>query len=145
MAYSNTSRKGREFLQYLTDLSVHATLFAPNDSGLKENEVRVFYFFPSLFWHFFTAIMGFSIPLKFKLRKIILVWCDFCTTPYNLDCAHKSTKCLKNTLIHFFNFPSMVRGARLLSVQVTTETFPSGILVTLLWRSLAEMKSVLAH
>uniref|UniRef100_A0A8U7M4K0 Stabilin 2 n=1 Tax=Corvus moneduloides TaxID=1196302 RepID=A0A8U7M4K0_CORMO len=38
MAYSNTSRKGREFLQYLTDLSVHATLFAPNDSGLKENE-----------------------------------------------------------------------------------------------------------
>uniref|UniRef100_A0A803VDB2 Stabilin 2 n=1 Tax=Ficedula albicollis TaxID=59894 RepID=A0A803VDB2_FICAL len=38
MAYSNTSRKGREFLQYLTDLSVHGTLFAPNDSGLKENE-----------------------------------------------------------------------------------------------------------
>uniref|UniRef100_A0A8D2NCU3 Stabilin 2 n=1 Tax=Zonotrichia albicollis TaxID=44394 RepID=A0A8D2NCU3_ZONAL len=38
MAYSNTSRKGREFLQYLTDLSVQATLFAPNDSGLKENE-----------------------------------------------------------------------------------------------------------
>ncbi|XP_062347248.1 stabilin-2 isoform X1 [Cinclus cinclus] len=38
MVYSNTSRKGREFLQYLTDLSVHATLFAPNDSGLKENE-----------------------------------------------------------------------------------------------------------
>uniref|UniRef100_A0A8C0ZCR6 Stabilin 2 n=1 Tax=Cyanistes caeruleus TaxID=156563 RepID=A0A8C0ZCR6_CYACU len=38
MAYSNTSKKGREFLQYLTDLSVHATLFAPNDSGLKENE-----------------------------------------------------------------------------------------------------------
>uniref|UniRef100_H0ZLX1 Stabilin 2 n=1 Tax=Taeniopygia guttata TaxID=59729 RepID=H0ZLX1_TAEGU len=29
---------GREFLQYLTDLSVHATLFAPIDSGLKENE-----------------------------------------------------------------------------------------------------------
>ncbi|RMC03028.1 hypothetical protein DUI87_20221 [Hirundo rustica rustica] len=38
MAYSNTSRKGREFLRYLTDPSVHATLFAPNDSGLKENE-----------------------------------------------------------------------------------------------------------
>uniref|UniRef100_A0A8C5UMP2 Stabilin 2 n=1 Tax=Malurus cyaneus samueli TaxID=2593467 RepID=A0A8C5UMP2_9PASS len=38
MVYSNTSRKGREFLQYLTDLSVQATLFAPNDSGLKENE-----------------------------------------------------------------------------------------------------------
>uniref|UniRef100_A0A8C3TSH7 Stabilin 2 n=1 Tax=Catharus ustulatus TaxID=91951 RepID=A0A8C3TSH7_CATUS len=38
MTYSNTSRKGREFLQYLTDLSVHATLFAPNDSGLRENE-----------------------------------------------------------------------------------------------------------
>uniref|UniRef100_A0A8C3R7U3 Stabilin 2 n=1 Tax=Cyanoderma ruficeps TaxID=181631 RepID=A0A8C3R7U3_9PASS len=29
---------GREFLRYLTDLSVNATLFAPNDSGLKENE-----------------------------------------------------------------------------------------------------------
>uniref|UniRef100_A0A8B9FR14 Stabilin 2 n=1 Tax=Amazona collaria TaxID=241587 RepID=A0A8B9FR14_9PSIT len=38
MAYSNTSRKGREFLRYLTDLSVHATLFAPNDNGLRENE-----------------------------------------------------------------------------------------------------------
>uniref|UniRef100_A0A663ECU0 Stabilin 2 n=1 Tax=Aquila chrysaetos chrysaetos TaxID=223781 RepID=A0A663ECU0_AQUCH len=38
MAYSNSSRKGREFLRYLTDLSVHATLFAPNDSGLRENE-----------------------------------------------------------------------------------------------------------
>ncbi|KFP52029.1 Stabilin-2, partial [Cathartes aura] len=38
MAYSNSSRKGREFLRYLTDLSVHATLFAPNDSGLMENE-----------------------------------------------------------------------------------------------------------
>uniref|UniRef100_A0A8D0G0U6 Stabilin 2 n=1 Tax=Strix occidentalis caurina TaxID=311401 RepID=A0A8D0G0U6_STROC len=38
MAYSNSSRKGREFLRYLTDLSVHATLFAPNDSGLSENE-----------------------------------------------------------------------------------------------------------
>uniref|UniRef100_A0A663LQ53 Stabilin 2 n=1 Tax=Athene cunicularia TaxID=194338 RepID=A0A663LQ53_ATHCN len=38
MAYSNSSRKGREFLRYLTDLSVHATLFAPNDNGLSENE-----------------------------------------------------------------------------------------------------------
>uniref|UniRef100_A0A8C0FEV3 Stabilin 2 n=1 Tax=Bubo bubo TaxID=30461 RepID=A0A8C0FEV3_BUBBB len=38
MAYSNSSRKGREFLRYLTDLSVRATLFAPNDSGLSENE-----------------------------------------------------------------------------------------------------------
>ncbi|XP_013802934.1 stabilin-2 isoform X1 [Apteryx mantelli] len=38
MAYSNSSRKGRDFLQYLTDLSVRATLFAPNDSGLTENE-----------------------------------------------------------------------------------------------------------
>lgn len=45
MAYSNSSRKGREFLRYLTDLSVHATLFAPNDSGLKENEVRGFFLF----------------------------------------------------------------------------------------------------
>lgn len=48
MAYSNTSRKGRAFLQYLTDLSVQATLFAPNDSGLKENEVRVFLLFSFL-------------------------------------------------------------------------------------------------
>uniref|UniRef100_A0A803XTH5 Stabilin 2 n=1 Tax=Meleagris gallopavo TaxID=9103 RepID=A0A803XTH5_MELGA len=38
MAYSNSSRKGRAFLRYLTDLSVHATLFAPNDSGLRENQ-----------------------------------------------------------------------------------------------------------
>uniref|UniRef100_A0A8C3K0V4 Stabilin 2 n=1 Tax=Calidris pygmaea TaxID=425635 RepID=A0A8C3K0V4_9CHAR len=38
MAYSNSSRKGKEFLRYLTDLSVQATLFAPNDSGLRENE-----------------------------------------------------------------------------------------------------------
>lgn len=45
MAYSNTSRKGREFLRYLTDLSVHATLFAPNDNGLRENEVRGVSFF----------------------------------------------------------------------------------------------------
>uniref|UniRef100_A0A8C2STS6 Stabilin 2 n=1 Tax=Coturnix japonica TaxID=93934 RepID=A0A8C2STS6_COTJA len=38
MAYSNSSRKGRAFLRYLTDLSVRATLFAPNDSGLRENQ-----------------------------------------------------------------------------------------------------------
>lgn len=49
MAYSNNSRKGREFLRYLTDLSVHATLFAPNDSGLRENEVSAFSSFPSSF------------------------------------------------------------------------------------------------
>uniref|UniRef100_A0A8C9EHP5 Stabilin 2 n=1 Tax=Pavo cristatus TaxID=9049 RepID=A0A8C9EHP5_PAVCR len=30
--------RGKAFLQYLTDLSVHATLFAPNDSGLRENQ-----------------------------------------------------------------------------------------------------------
>uniref|UniRef100_A0A8B9D5B9 Stabilin 2 n=1 Tax=Anser cygnoides TaxID=8845 RepID=A0A8B9D5B9_ANSCY len=38
MAYSNSSRRGKAFLRYLTDLSVHSTLFAPNDSGLRENQ-----------------------------------------------------------------------------------------------------------
>ena len=49
MAYSNSSRKGRAFLRYLTDLSVRATLFAPNDSGLRENQARVLSLF---FLHF---------------------------------------------------------------------------------------------
>ncbi|XP_015278042.1 PREDICTED: stabilin-2 [Gekko japonicus] len=36
--YSNTSRKGQEFLKYLTNLSIKATLFVPDNDGLKENE-----------------------------------------------------------------------------------------------------------
>ncbi|XP_020660055.3 stabilin-2 [Pogona vitticeps] len=36
--YSNTSRKGQEFLKYLTNLSINATLFVPNNDGLKKNE-----------------------------------------------------------------------------------------------------------
>ncbi|XP_019370885.1 PREDICTED: stabilin-2 isoform X2 [Gavialis gangeticus] len=38
LAYSNSSRKGKEFLKYLSDLSIQATLFAPNNDGLRENE-----------------------------------------------------------------------------------------------------------
>lgn len=38
--YSNTSKKGQEFLKYLTDLSIKATLFVPDNDGLKENEVK---------------------------------------------------------------------------------------------------------
>lgn len=36
--YSNTSKKGQEFLKYLTNLSIQATLFVPHNDGLKENE-----------------------------------------------------------------------------------------------------------
>lgn len=58
MAYSNSSRKGKDFLRYLTDLSVHATLFAPNDSGLRENEVSFFFLFS-----FLILITPFKQPL----------------------------------------------------------------------------------
>ncbi|KAJ6658971.1 hypothetical protein lerEdw1_019608 [Lerista edwardsae] len=40
LTYSNTSRKGQEFLKYLTNLSIRATLFVPNNDGLKENEAE---------------------------------------------------------------------------------------------------------
>ncbi|KAL7982331.1 hypothetical protein Chor_009929 [Crotalus horridus] len=36
--YSNTSRKGQEFMKYLTNLSIKATLFVPNNDGLRKNE-----------------------------------------------------------------------------------------------------------
>ncbi|KAL8222046.1 UNVERIFIED_CONTAM: Stabilin-2, partial [Gekko kuhli] len=36
--YSNTSRKGQEFLKYLTNLSIKATLFVPENDGMKKNE-----------------------------------------------------------------------------------------------------------
>ncbi|XP_068133029.1 stabilin-2 isoform X2 [Hyperolius riggenbachi] len=35
--YSNTSVKGKEFINYLSDLSIQATLFAPSNDGLNEN------------------------------------------------------------------------------------------------------------
>ncbi|XP_042323043.1 stabilin-2 isoform X2 [Sceloporus undulatus] len=38
LTYSNASRKGQEFLKYLSNLSIKATLFVPNNDGLKENE-----------------------------------------------------------------------------------------------------------
>uniref|UniRef100_A0A8C3XJ35 Stabilin 2 n=1 Tax=Chelydra serpentina TaxID=8475 RepID=A0A8C3XJ35_CHESE len=38
LVYSNSSMKGRQFLKYLTNLSTRATLFAPNNNGLRENE-----------------------------------------------------------------------------------------------------------
>ncbi|KAG8439430.1 hypothetical protein GDO86_005587 [Hymenochirus boettgeri] len=38
LVYSNTSKKGIEFVNYLTDLSVQATLFAPSNGGLNENQ-----------------------------------------------------------------------------------------------------------
>ena len=40
LAYSNSSARGRAFLNHLTDLSVRNTLFVPHNSGLGENEVR---------------------------------------------------------------------------------------------------------
>uniref|UniRef100_A0A670YTZ1 Stabilin 2 n=1 Tax=Pseudonaja textilis TaxID=8673 RepID=A0A670YTZ1_PSETE len=36
--YSNTSKKGQEFMKYLTNLSIKATLFVPNNDGLRKNE-----------------------------------------------------------------------------------------------------------
>ncbi|KAL1774739.1 stabilin-2 [Sigmodon hispidus] len=38
LAYSNSSAQGRAFLKHLTDLSIHATLFVPQNSGLLENK-----------------------------------------------------------------------------------------------------------
>uniref|UniRef100_A0A8C5XB62 Stabilin-2 n=1 Tax=Microcebus murinus TaxID=30608 RepID=A0A8C5XB62_MICMU len=38
LAYSNSSARGREFLEHLTDLSTRSTLFAPQNSGLGGNE-----------------------------------------------------------------------------------------------------------
>ncbi|KAE8615136.1 hypothetical protein XENTR_v10008418 [Xenopus tropicalis] len=38
LVYSNTSVKGKEFFNYLTNLSVQATLFAPSNDGLNENQ-----------------------------------------------------------------------------------------------------------
>uniref|UniRef100_A0A8C5M7K7 Stabilin 2 n=1 Tax=Leptobrachium leishanense TaxID=445787 RepID=A0A8C5M7K7_9ANUR len=38
MAYSNTSKSGKEFVNYLNNLSVQATLFAPSNDGLYENK-----------------------------------------------------------------------------------------------------------
>ncbi|XP_026355575.2 stabilin-2 isoform X2 [Ursus arctos] len=38
LAYSNSSARGRAFLNHLTDLSVRNTLFVPHNSGLGENE-----------------------------------------------------------------------------------------------------------
>ncbi|XP_053319635.1 stabilin-2 [Spea bombifrons] len=38
LVYSNTSQKGKEFVNYLTNLSVQATLFAPGNDGLDENK-----------------------------------------------------------------------------------------------------------
>ncbi|XP_053114317.1 stabilin-2 isoform X2 [Hemicordylus capensis] len=38
LTYSNASVNGQEFVKYLTDLSIHATLFVPNNDGLKENQ-----------------------------------------------------------------------------------------------------------
>ncbi|XP_040200207.1 stabilin-2 [Rana temporaria] len=35
--YSNSSVKGKEFVSYLSDLSIQATLFAPSNDGLNEN------------------------------------------------------------------------------------------------------------
>ncbi|KAM4039706.1 stabilin-2 isoform 2-T2 [Anomaloglossus baeobatrachus] len=35
--YSNTSARGKEFISYLTDLSIQATLFAPSNDGINEN------------------------------------------------------------------------------------------------------------
>ncbi|XP_063303278.1 stabilin-2 [Pelobates fuscus] len=37
MAYSNTSQNGKDFVNYLTNLSIQATLFAPSNDGLFEN------------------------------------------------------------------------------------------------------------
>ncbi|XP_034499437.1 stabilin-2-like [Ailuropoda melanoleuca] len=38
LAYSNSSARGRAFLNHLTDLSIRNTLFVPHNSGLGENE-----------------------------------------------------------------------------------------------------------
>ncbi|XP_053572946.1 stabilin-2 isoform X2 [Bombina bombina] len=38
LVYSNTSAKGQEFVNYLTNLSIQATLFAPSNDGLYENK-----------------------------------------------------------------------------------------------------------
>uniref|UniRef100_A0A673TU02 Stabilin-2 n=1 Tax=Suricata suricatta TaxID=37032 RepID=A0A673TU02_SURSU len=38
LAYSNSSARGRAFLNRLTDLSICSTLFVPQNSGLRENE-----------------------------------------------------------------------------------------------------------
>nr|XP_033807631.1 stabilin-2 isoform X2 [Geotrypetes seraphini] len=38
LAYADSSMKGKEFLNYLTNLSVQATLFAPRNDWLSENE-----------------------------------------------------------------------------------------------------------
>ncbi|KAM4676890.1 stabilin-2 [Discoglossus pictus] len=38
LLYSNTSLKGKEFVNYLANLSVQATLFAPSNDGLLENK-----------------------------------------------------------------------------------------------------------
>ncbi|XP_064235981.1 stabilin-2 isoform X2 [Aotus nancymaae] len=38
LTYSNSSARGRTFLQQLTDLSIRSTLFVPQNSGLAENE-----------------------------------------------------------------------------------------------------------
>uniref|UniRef100_A0A2K5ZG23 Stabilin-2 n=2 Tax=Mandrillus leucophaeus TaxID=9568 RepID=A0A2K5ZG23_MANLE len=38
LAYSNSSARGRAFLEHLTDLSIRGTLFVPQNSGLGENE-----------------------------------------------------------------------------------------------------------
>ncbi|KAM3927008.1 stabilin-2 [Leptodactylus fuscus] len=37
LKYSNSSAKGKEFLSYLSDLSINATLFAPSNDGINEN------------------------------------------------------------------------------------------------------------
>lgn len=96
MAYSNSSRKGKEFLRYLTDLSVRATLFAPNDSGLRENEVRFLFFFPSSFqYRLLNSHDGFLYP-----GEIILVQHDFCVTPHSLNCASERGK-----FIIYISFP----------------------------------------
>lgn len=39
LAFSNSSARGRAFLKHLTDLSIHSTLFVPQNSGLQENKV----------------------------------------------------------------------------------------------------------
>uniref|UniRef100_A0A8D0G4I7 Stabilin 2 n=1 Tax=Sphenodon punctatus TaxID=8508 RepID=A0A8D0G4I7_SPHPU len=38
LTYSNSSKKGKVFLEFLTNLSIQATLFAPNKTGLTDNE-----------------------------------------------------------------------------------------------------------
>uniref|UniRef100_A0A2K6FQW9 Stabilin-2 n=1 Tax=Propithecus coquereli TaxID=379532 RepID=A0A2K6FQW9_PROCO len=38
LAYSNSSARGRAFLEHLTDLSIRGTLFAPQNSGLEGSE-----------------------------------------------------------------------------------------------------------